>query len=904
MSSTFETIGLEFKTNLEKFLRELSRAESAVDKTAASTGKVNRANDQMASSASRAADGQRKLASSMGGTEKAVGALAARLGFLIGSFMSLQKIMGAAEQWTTLTNRLKLVTSSTQELAAAQQTIVRIAKATGSDLGSTAELYQRIANNQKALGLSTAQLGSVTETVSKAIAISGVSAGAAQAALTQFSQALASGTLRGDELNSIMEQTPSLAQAIAEGMGLTVGQLRAYGAEGKLSAQAVINALQKQANAVDSAFAKTDMTVGQAMTNMNTSFVQLVGQMDQATGASALLAQGINWLAENLGTLATLVATGAIAVGLVALVANFAAVTAAIGAATAASIIFMASLGPIGWAVIAVTGLTAAYMALQEQIEGTGDYAMSLGDTFMAVGEMAWEAMGLAEEGAIKASDANAAAAENTMGWWETALVNIAGYLDGLATAFYGTAAGINQAFKAAASAMMNAFAQAFNWIIEKAETTVNAIGSGINAVLGAFGMEGVGKASFGRVSTSGASFGDIGAAFDKGKASVRITSGADFVNQIRGRVGMRVAARKASAGSGGGGGAPAASKGGGGGKKGGGKKGGRGASGGGKSEADRVAEEMKKRAQAYEEARIAAELYIQTEAERYRRELQGVGMGKQWRDRNAAENQINDKYQKDRERLQSELRTDKLTQEEYSKHLAIVESTHAQALALERNFWAEKLKLQANWEVGASEALQNYADQVANVAQSTEQMFTNAFKGMEDALVQFVKTGKLDFKSLADSIISDMIRIAIQQSITGPLANWAGGLFSGMAGGDIFFGNALGGVYNSPGLSAYSGQIVSKPTLFPFAKGTGLMGEAGPEAILPLKRGPGGYLGVRADGGGGDTTVNIVINTDGSSRSNSSGPKEEQMGQLGKMVEGAVMSILHREQRPGGVLA
>jgi len=110
-------------------------------------------------------------------------------------------------------------------------------------------------------------------------------------------------------------------------------------------------------------------------------------------------------------------------------------------------------------------------------------------------------------------------------------------------------------------------------------------------------------------------------------------------------------------------------------------------------------------------------------------------------------------------------------------------------------------------------------------VTDQAKNVVVRAFKGMEDALVNFVKTGKIDFKSLADSIISDMARIAIQQSIIKPL----GDAFASFMGS--IFANASGGVYASPGLSKYSGQIVDTPTLFPFAKGVGLMGEAGPEA-------------------------------------------------------------------------
>ena len=159
------------------------------------------------------------------------------------------------------------------------------------------------------------------------------------------------------------------------------------------------------------------------------------------------------------------------------------------------------------------------------------------------------------------------------------------------------------------------------------------------------------------------------------------------------------------------------------------------------------------------------------------------------------------------------------------------------------------EMPVSLDWTEGARSGLKVYLDDIKDVNRQIEDTTVRAFESAADSLTDFVTKGKMDFSSLADSVISDIVRITMQQGITAPLASWFGGFLAP---------NALGGVYNSPGLSAYSGQIVSKPTLFPFAKGTGLMGEAGPEAILPLKRGPGGYLGVRSEGGGG-VTVNVI---------------------------------------------
>jgi len=162
------------------------------------------------------------------------------------------------------------------------------------------------------------------------------------------------------------------------------------------------------------------------------------------------------------------------------------------------------------------------------------------------------------------------------------------------------------------------------------------------------------------------------------------------------------------------------------------------------------------------------------------------------------------------------------------------------------------------DWELGAEEGLANYLTETENVYDSMSKSVGKAFSGMEDALVDFTKTGTLDFGKMTDSIINDMMRMAIQQSITRPLAS--------MLGLSLF---EQGGSFDSGGIQAFanggtfSNSIVSSPTLFKFASGTGMMGEAGPEAIMPLKRGPDGKLGVAASGGGASqsTVINISIN-------------------------------------------
>lgn len=212
---------------------------------------------------------------------------------------------------------------------------------------------------------------------------------------------------------------------------------------------------------------------------------------------------------------------------------------------------------------------------------------------------------------------------------------------------------------------------------------------------------------------------------------------------------------------------------------------------------------------------------------------------------------------------------------QEIDKRLANLEVEKAERIRVAKETYAELDQLQSQWELGAGFALQNYVDQASNVAQQTADAFTNAFKGMEDALVNFAMTGKLDFKNLANSIIADLLRIQIRAQMSGLFGNLLGAIgiggSTGAATGSGVMSEltnlgafAKGGVFaGSPSLSQYRNQIHDTPKLFAFAKGAGVFGEAGPEAIMPLTRSADGNLGVRAinaAAGGGKPNVQMVF--------------------------------------------
>lgn len=286
MTVDIATLGVAFDTKgLKAGQAEFARTQAAANKTADATDRVGK-------QAEKAGGGFRAMTSSLGAFRSAVGALGViALGT---SFVRL------ADSVTVLNNQLRLATGSASNASKAYSELYRVAQSARvsfSDLGST---YAQIARSTQELGISNSRLMNVTEAIGNAMTVSGGSAAGMNAALIQLSQGFAAGALRGEELNSVMEQTPRLAQAIAKGMGITLGELRAMGQAGALTSEAVIKALESQADVLRNEVQSATLTVGQATTMLGNAMTNLVGELDKTTNASGIVANTFKALALEI----------------------------------------------------------------------------------------------------------------------------------------------------------------------------------------------------------------------------------------------------------------------------------------------------------------------------------------------------------------------------------------------------------------------------------------------------------------------------------------------------------------------------------------------------------------------------------------------------------------------------
>nr|WP_203723389.1 tape measure protein [Citrobacter freundii] len=263
--------------------------------------KVNERLEKMSGGASKAASKFDQLQTSI---NKVAGAIAASIVVDWG-----KAFLVAADNMSQLNARIERLTGSAASASQTMQNLMRISSATGGSLQDTAKLWETLSTALRDTGATNGQIIQLTETLQKIGRIGGSSSEEMANALRQFGQSISSGTVRAEEFNSILEQMPELARQIAAGMGVSIGELRQLMLDGKLTAEDALNAIQKQTGSVNAEFEKLPRTLSQANTALTNSFLTMVDNVNQATGASNGMVLVIDSLAVAIGRLTGQAAT-------------------------------------------------------------------------------------------------------------------------------------------------------------------------------------------------------------------------------------------------------------------------------------------------------------------------------------------------------------------------------------------------------------------------------------------------------------------------------------------------------------------------------------------------------------------------------------------------------------------
>lgn len=307
--------------NLSQAKQNLSKAVSVAQADLKKLGETSVASGAvMKRSGKDAATGIEEISTQLQRVQNAY--IALQGGGELGSM--IKSALETADAYNNLESRIKLATGGGKDFAGTMKDVADISLRTHSSLTTTGDLFSKLAASGKSAGLSAKdaqmQALALTESINQAVQLSGASAQASDAAITQLVQGLNGGALRGDEFNSVMEQSPRLAKAMADGLGVTTGELRKMAEAGSLTAETVIRSLRSQSDTLKTEFSSLPPTVGRAIQDLGTAWMLYVGEADKGTGASVAAATAIDALSKNLKTVAGfLIDAGQAAVGFTAL---------------------------------------------------------------------------------------------------------------------------------------------------------------------------------------------------------------------------------------------------------------------------------------------------------------------------------------------------------------------------------------------------------------------------------------------------------------------------------------------------------------------------------------------------------------------------------------------------------
>lgn len=230
------------------------------------------------------------------GTFGSLQGVLATLGVSIGA----SEILELADRFKTLEATIRLATGGGASFVTAMQGIEKIASDTRVSLESTGELFAKITRATSEMQISQPELLNITKTINQALVVSGATSEQASASITQMGQALQGGVVRAEEYNSVMENTPRVMQAVADGMGMSMGELRAYMLDGKLTSEQFLTALQAQADVLQAEFEQMPQTVGQSLQGLKDKFLTVVGEIDGKLQSSSGVSGAIQAITDAL----------------------------------------------------------------------------------------------------------------------------------------------------------------------------------------------------------------------------------------------------------------------------------------------------------------------------------------------------------------------------------------------------------------------------------------------------------------------------------------------------------------------------------------------------------------------------------------------------------------------------
>lgn len=715
--------------------------------------------------------------------------------------LSVAGIVKMADDYTLLDNKLKLVTKSEADLKSVQDGLYQQALRSHSSYAASVDLYSRFARATQSLGVDQANLLRITETLNKAMVVSGATQDEAKSAIIQLSQGMASGVLRGEEFNSIMENGSRIAKMLADYLHTDVGGLRKMAMEGKITSEIMVQAFAASAETIDQEFGKMQPTISQAMTDLQTVFGRLVSDSNKSADGTNSVAQEIKKLAETIDTNRT---------GIIELFTTIISMSSK-------AVKAVANIGQSlqGWAAVKRGQLgffeyaTMNAEDLAEWLKKNNNEAALLQSKIDKVREK----LNINESKPLRYKyDIEEAK-------------RLRSELDELLE----TQMALNQAQGKETSKDLpplktkprtKELSTEEKQRIKQGETAIMQLEREKEAVGDLTREEKM------RWETTSGQYKDLSEAHKKKLAE--LSRELDKLDEL------------------------------------------------GKFEKEQEA--MTKAINKQNESLASqAETFgmTTTQATLYKMQLEGatseqLAFAKAMLESVDAQKQVKELYEASR------------TPEE--KHAETLKKLNEllEAGTIDMDLYGRSV-------AKAAEELEKTKEKGKSEFEELKQAIDGWGKDSAKAIVDFCRTGEKSFGDMIDSMIDDLLQMMVYENLTKPVFGMISGGIGGMGGsssggvygwleslnmGSWFGMNARGNAFNRGTVIPFAnGGVVNRPTLFPMAQGMGIMGEAGPEAVMPLKRGIDGKLGVQ---GGGSLSIHVPVSLGDASKKQASELKRE----------------------------